>query len=63
MATYIFHRLIMVKVNVDISFCFNVDIWNLFAQQCLLSCLLSLISFLSKPLNLTVYQGDQKGKF
>ena len=34
MATYIFHRLIMVKVNIDNFFCFNGDIWNLFLQNC-----------------------------
>ena len=29
MATYILHRLIMGKVEIDISFCFNGDIWKI----------------------------------
>ena len=33
MATYIFHRLIMGKVNMDNFFCLNGDIWNLFFTE------------------------------
>ena len=37
MATYNFHRLMKGKVKIDIFFCLNGDIWNLFLQKCLLS--------------------------
>ena len=62
MATYIFHRLIMVKVKIDNFFCLNRDIWNLFLQKCLWRPL-SFIWLLFKSLNLIGYQGDKKGKF
>ena len=36
MATYIFHRLIMGKVEIENIFCLNGDIWKIFLQKCLL---------------------------
>ena len=63
METYIFHRLIMVKVKIDYFFCLNGDIWNLILQKCLLSSPLCFIWLLSKLVNLIGYQGDKKGKF
>ena len=53
MAAYIFHRviIIMVKGKIDIVFCLNGDIWNLFLQKCLFSRPLSFIWLLSKSLN------------
>ena len=33
MATYIFHRFIMVKGKIDNFFCLSGDIWNLFLQK------------------------------
>ena len=63
MATYIFHRLLMVKVKIGIFFCLNEDIWNLFLQKCLLSSPLSFIWLLSNSLNLIGYPWGKKGKF
>ena len=63
MATYIFHRLKMGKVEIDNVFCLNGDIWNLFLQKCLLSSPLRFIRLLSKSLNLIGCQGDKKRKF
>ena len=34
MATYIFHRLIMGKVETDNIFCLNENIWKIFLQKC-----------------------------
>ena len=53
----------MVKVIIDIFFCLNGDIWNLFLQKFLMSDPLSFIRLLSKSLNLIGYQSDKKGKF
>ena len=60
MATYIFHRLIMGKVEIDKSL--NWDIW-IFLQKCLLSNRLRFIRLLSKSLNLISCQGDKKDEF
>ena len=63
MATYIFHRLIMGKVKIDI---FSVSIGNLgilFLQKYLLSSPPYFKWFLSKSLSLIGCQGDKKGKF
>ena len=63
MATYIFHRLIMGKVNIDTFFCLNGDIGiyvdrHVYGVVLYVSCV-----FFSKSLNLIGYQGDKKGKF
>ena len=63
MATYIFHRLIMGKVEIDNIFCLNGDIWKTFLQKCLLSSPLCFRLLLSKSLNLIGCQGDKNGKF
>ena len=66
MATYIFHRLIMVKVKTDNFFLSQRGYLELiftdFFFFCLLSVPLSFIWLLSKSLNLIGYQGDKKGK-
>ena len=46
----------MGKVKIDIFFCLNGDIWNLFLQKCLLH----FIWFLSKSLNLIGCQDEKK---
>ena len=63
MATYIFHRLILVKVKIDNVLFLNGDIWNLFLQKCLLSSPLCFIWLFPKSVNLISYQGDKKGRF
>ena len=64
METYIFQRLKMGKVKIDIfSFCFNGDIWNFLLLICLLSSPLPLIWLLCKSLNLIGCQGDKRVNF
>ena len=53
----------MGKVNIEIFFCLNGDIWNLFLQKFLFSSPLLFMWLLSKSLNFIGYQGDKKGKF
>ena len=62
-ATYIFRRLIIVKVKIDIFFYLKGDIWNLFLQKCLLCNPPNFVWLLAKSPNLICYQGDKKGKF
>ena len=63
MATYIFHRFIKGKAQIDNFFCLNGDIWNLYLQKCLLRSPLHFIWLLSKLLNLIGYQGNKKVYF
>ena len=63
MATFISHRLIMGKEEIDIFFCLIGDIWNFFLQKCLLSSPLRFILLLSKSVNLIGCRGGKKGQF
>ena len=61
MEAYIFHRLIMGKMKIDIFCCLNGDIWNLSLQKYLLSSPLGFICLLFKSLNLNGLPGRLKG--
>ena len=49
MVTYIFHRLIMGKVEIDICFCLNGDIWNPFNRN------VHLTKFPTLPVIFSIY--------
>ena len=61
MATYISHRLIMGKEEIDNFFCLIGDIWIFFLQKCLLSSPLHYIRLLSKSVNLIGCRRGKKG--
>ena len=63
MATYISHRLIMGKEEIDNFFCLIGDIWKKKLQKCLLSSPLRFIRLSSKSVILIGCQRGKKGQF